>query len=243
MRVNPIVILTQEKDDNASLAKKLAVHNVHTLCYPCIATRFIKIDENVKIGEFNIADFQLYVFTSKRAVQAITHMRDLFRSVSADFACVGDTTERELEQLLGITCKIKPKYMYTALALSKVIIEKIPQPLTALHVRGDKSSGVLKRELEANGWHVFDLITYENYAPEIKPIGDETYNAAVFASPSAAQRFFSVNPNTKVGLKCVAIGTTTADYLVKTGVRHITICEQSDKDKLIETILNVLSLE
>lgn len=243
MRTNPAVILTQETDDNAVLSAMLAAHNIDTLDYPCIATRYFHVSKTQEIDDLGIADFPLYIFTSKRAVQGVAHMRDVFESVRADIACVGDSTERALEELLGISCSIKPETDNTGLGLAHAIIDEIPSPLSALYIKGNKSTGDLKQELEANGWEILELIVYENYTPDIKPLGSDDYRVAIFSSPSAVGRFFSVNPKLKAGLNCIAIGTTTAEYLRKIGVRQVFTAARPEKEELVKVVLNILNLE
>jgi uroporphyrinogen-III synthase len=243
MRTHPVVVLTQEAEDNTVLSELLASHNIETLDYPCIATRYFQTAKNQQIDDLGIADFPLYIFTSRRAVHGVSHLRDMFATVRADFACVGDSTERALVETLGIKCNIKPSSEKTGLNLAREIVAEISLPTSALHIKGNKSTGELKQELEAHGWQVSELVVYENYTPEIIPLDSDRYNAAVFASPSAVGRFFSVNHKLRSDLNCVAIGSTTADYLRKIGARRVFVAEQPDKSELVKAIVSVLNVE
>ncbi len=80
-------------------------------------------------------------------------------------------------------------------------------------------------------------MSYENVAPEIPRLTDVPSGAlVVFASPSAARRFFAVNDHLLALVIPVAIGPTTADSLRGLGAREPLVASAPTLEALTELI-------
>jgi uroporphyrinogen-III synthase len=136
-------------------------------------------------------------------------------------ACVGDSTASEFSTLFGRTPDFTPGSDQTAAGLAAEILSHCREPQAVLYVRGSKTSGGLAGGLQQHGWSVSELVVYRNEQPGMQPLEPAGPVLAVFASPSAVERFFAVNPALKTSLECVAIGPVTAHSLNEMEIQRI----------------------
>ena len=237
------VIITMEAGSCGRIVSLLETARIDTFSYPCIATKYIPFDIDSIIGGTAISNFRIYAFTSRRGVIGALPAKELIGNGSSDIACVGEATAEAARELLGVQCTIMPIENHTGKALADEIADANPEPVSVLHFRGDKVADGLRSGLEEMGWKVCELIVYENLTPDIVPLETLNYAAAAFASPSAAERFFSYNQRMKDNLICAAIGPTTAQKLRELGAKIVHEAPSPTQEELAKTIIGALNLE
>jgi uroporphyrinogen-III synthase len=233
------VILTREPEDNRVLCRELQSRGIAVIEYPCLATRWIP-PEHWHI-EYNrcIEDFRVWVFTSKRAVKAFAQhhpsaMQDRYLADRIEdkqkqqnkrilLAAVGRSTADQLTASLGLSPDLVGADS-TGEGLARDLLPLLKPKECVLHIRGDKTTGGFQRILVEAGFDVSALVVYENVAPSLSPITLETPTILMFASPSAAQRFYEANPHLMHSpyMHHVAIGMITARYLTQNGHAQVT---------------------
>jgi uroporphyrinogen-III synthase len=238
MPKDTIVILTREPEDNAVLEEKLAQEGIKTLSYPCISTRVIPY-EGYSICGKSVSDFKIIAFTSKRAVAGMERVWRELKNSDAILAAVGNRTAEEIKARIGRKAEIIGKKQ-TGESLAKAIIARFNQPVSVLYVRGNKTTDEFKSLLQSNGFQVYDLIVYENYAPELKPLELNQPAIVMFASPSAVINFYRVNPLIKNTVSAVAIGESTKKELIRLGFSQIRVASKPEPDYLVECVLKLV---
>ena len=239
---NPVVILTQEEDDNARLAQLLSDHGISAMSYPCIATRLLPFDPARLPGGRGLGDYHILAFTSRRGVAGVAAAAAQLRRHSPVIACVGEATAETAEQLLGLPASIVPEQQ-TGEGLARAIIAEFKQPVPLLLVRGTKTSGTLQRAMQSAGWDVDEIVVYENISPQPEPLGRIQHCSAAFASPSAAECFFAANPGLKEACTCVAIGELTASRLSELGATEIITARRPSIEGLATALVELSNKE
>lgn len=239
MPESPVVILTQEQTDNEHLGSKLDALGISWLSYPCIATQLLPYKGDTLPGGGELEDFKVVAFTSKRGVAGMLEVKERLLDARPIVACVGDATALEVKTLLGLDCSIRTR-IQTSVGLTQAIANKLSEPAALLHPRGNKTSGEFKLTMEGQGWKVCEVVVYENIAPDMEPLGEVKTAAVVFASPSAAKRFFETNHDLTQRTSCIAIGPTTGQALHTLGAVDVIEAKQPSIDGLADSIrLNI----
>ncbi len=240
MPQDQIVILTREFEDNLSLADSLRERGVEAYQYPCIASRILPYAGGEICPGKKLENFRVVAFTSKRGVAGMKPVYQRLKKSNQLLAAVGEATAKAIEREIGRKAEIIAEPQ-TGEGLAQAIIKKLKEPAPALYVQGNKTTGEFKKIMEQNGFLVCDLVVYENYPPELKPLRLKNQLIAVFASPSAAKLFFKVNPGLKDTVTCVAIGPTTGKFLGGIGVKRMVVATRPDPDYLMECILKTIA--
>lgn len=231
----PVVILTQEREDAERQSRELASEGIRTLVYPCIATRQVSYGGRLPLNR-PLFEFDVVAFTSKRGVAGLVPYRDELSPATA-VAGVGESTASAVRELLNRRKVLLPERA-TADDLARLLLYTLTAG-SLLHVRGTLGGDAFRPVLEAAGWEVEELVVYENVDPQLDPLYVESRALAVFASQSAGQRFFRVNPNLKSTLQCVAIGPVTADSLRSIGVENVQVAPRPEL--LLATVRALIS--
>jgi uroporphyrinogen-III synthase len=128
----------------------------------------------------------------------------------------------------------------TGESLAALLAAQLPAGSAILHLRGSKTTGTLQRGLSAAGFSFHEEVVYENVAPSIQRLeGIPEGTLAVFASPSAARRFFAANEHLLTQVLPVAIGPTTEAALRSMGAREPEMATRPDVEALLECILEI----
>jgi len=240
MQKNKVVILTREPEDNMFLVRSLAELNVETIEYPCIKTTLMPFKKKHAINGLELKDFSVIVFTSKRGVYGMKEVfNELFHSRQR-LAAVGERTAAAIITHIGR----KPwltAYPPTSEALARILIQKLSKDDRVLHVRGNRTSGILKRVLSKANINLSELIVYRNETPEIKPLNLKKKGIVVLASPSAARCFLNANWFLKDQITFLAIGPTTAGFLKNMNISNVLIAKKPESKALIENIKNIIN--
>jgi uroporphyrinogen-III synthase len=238
----PVVILTQEADDNARLAELLSARGIPTHSYPCIATRLLPFDDTALPSGRSLADYRIVAFSSKRGVAGIAGAGEHLRKLAPVIACVGTATAEAAGQMLGLQASIVPDNQ-TGEGLARAILREFATPVPVLLIRGNRTSGTFQRILQKSGWPVDEVVVYENTSPSPEPLGLLGDCIAAFASPSAAECFFSANPELARTCRCVAIGEATAQRLEEIGLTDVALARQSSMQALADRIIELCGEE
>lgn len=235
-----VVILTQEAEDSALLAAELCSRGVEVVRYPCLETRYLEFDPASPVAGRALAQYPWVAFTSKRGAIGAVPAREVFARSQPRVACVGAATAREVTLRLGLVCSVAPELEQTGAGLAQAIITGGGAPGPLLHIRGSHSSGELCQALAAAGWELGELVVYENCAPELQPLGLAGPAIAVFASPSAANRFNAANPGLISQVASVVIGGTTQRCVMQLGAQRVIEAEQPSQSGLLAAVLKVM---
>jgi len=235
----PSVVLTREREDNAALARALSERGVRVVEYPCIETHILPYDGSSLLCGLRVEEFAAVVFSSRRGVTGMQTAALSLRGPRPLIAAVGAATAAAAAVLAGRAADLVSSDG-TGEGLAAELVRVLPAASAVLHVRGSKSTGDVKRVFEASGMQVCEVIVYENTNPRLTALDLDGVAAAVFASPSAARRFFEVNPSARERLVAVAIGPTTEKALRSVGVARIEVAASPDTAELAKCVLSVL---
>ena len=236
MSQDTLVIFTREPEDNQPVIELLP--GVAALEYPCLETRYLEIPPEF-LEKPDLPEFDVIAFTSRRAIHgAMPIAEKLSKSISL-IAAVGQRTAREIAEFLGRKADIIPEEE-TGEALARAIIAAFPQKARILYVRGTKTEGSLKALLEESGFSFSELTVYETVPRSLKPIVINRPTIVFFGSPSAAEVFFSANPNTQDKIICAAIGPTTARALLKLGAAEVKTARDPSPKSVSELIFRII---
>ncbi len=214
------VVLTRESEDNRALAALLEPEGIDVIDYPCIAIRPIRPPETLIRALEGGDAFKSVVFTSRRGAAIFMESPGAGREALAKtlVAAVGGKTAETLAAF-GVRVDVAAAEQ-TGESLARDLLARLGPGDRVLHVRGNLTTGVLARTLEAGGVSVAELVVYENVRPELAPLEEDARYVVVCASPSAAERFLEANPWARSG-RFIAIGPVTAGRLKELGVRDV----------------------
>lgn len=237
MLENPIVILTREDEDNGPLLTILKKKGIKTIEYQCIKTRIIPYkDEKIK-GNKRLMYFDVLVFTSKRGVYGMAEVYQQIYSSNQLIAAVGEKTAEVIEQRIGRKADLVA-HPQNSRALAKLLLTKIKPGDRILHIRGNKTSGILKQILEKKGFLLHELIVYKHELPEMQPLKVYQNAIVVFASPSAVSNFFKTNDVNKIKFY-ISTGPITSNHLKKLNIPRVSEAITPNPEGIVDKILQI----
>jgi uroporphyrinogen-III synthase len=240
MPAHRLVVLTRERADNVALARRLEEAGIEVLDYPCIETRFLPVDGAALAAPHGLEACAAVVFTSRRGVEAIAGAAVDWDRFPGLVAAVGEGTARTAERVLGRVPEVVSTDG-TGATLGRMLGERLHPGGVVLHVRGRKTTGHLQAALVEAGLNVVEEVVYENASPALKPLDGVPDGAvAVFASPSAARRFFGANEALCGRIRPVAIGPTTAAALAEMGCDAAAVAVRPELEELTTCILDLV---
>ena len=229
------------KEDNHGLRAQLESEGLKVMEVPClgIVHRPPPEDEIHRLEAMPGIDAAL--FASRHGVDGFFNWLDAApewrgRITPRLVGAVGPATARRLDGR-GWTADIVASPA-TGERLAEGMIKSLKPESHILAIRGSKSLNAASRRLKAAGHRVASLTVYENRAPLVPRI-DAPFGIVVFASPSAAERFFAANPQAPE-VTAVAIGPTTAGWLKGRGIRAV-MAPSTDDDALAGAVLAAVS--
>jgi uroporphyrinogen-III synthase len=238
MPADRMVILTREVADNAALAQALSKRGLNVVEVPCLATRVRSVQLS-GVGGFGVEHFAAIAFTSRRAVDAVAQDASSLQAYGGLLAAVGQGTGEAIARQLRREPEIVSNEG-TGESLAALLAVQLPAGAPILHLRGDKTTGTLQRGLSAAGFPLHEEVVYENFAPPIQRLeGVPEGTLAVFASPSAARRFFAANEHLLTLVIPVAIGPTTQAALQSLGTRTPALAPRPNVEALLECIFEI----
>jgi uroporphyrinogen-III synthase len=228
MPTHPMVILTREAHDNRPLRETLEALEVAVREVPCTGTRLLPVDTA------RLAHYDAVAVTSQRAVAAAA--QGAWCDYPGLLGAVGQGTAAAMTRVWGRAPDLVAPDG-TGESLGHMLADTLAGRGRVVHLRGSKTTGTLQAALEAAGLALDEVVSYENVAPEIPRLTDVPSGAlVVFASPSAARRFFAVNDHLLALVIPVAIGPTTADSLRGLGAREPLVASAPTLEALTELI-------
>lgn len=240
MQSNPVVILTQEEGDNQALGRLLSNEGIGFISYPCMETVLIPFSESMLPTGTALDSFKLVAFTSKRAVAAMEGWARKLEHAGPALACVGRGTARAVVEILGMDVTLIPE-LETGEELGKLILRTYRDPVPVLHPRGELTTGAMQKVLAANGWDVCEIVVYKSKEPDLAELGVEDEALAVFASPSAANRFFTANQQLLEAAICISIGPATTRCLEQLGASMIVQAASASREGLARAVITTIS--
>ncbi len=229
-----LVVLTRESSDNERLAKMCSDAGLRVLDYPCVAARALPCPPDAVIDGTPLREFKAVAFASKRGADGMKAAAGVLRESRPFIGSVGEATSARIKEILGLEADLTAEPSVGE-ALAKAMMKALPKDARVLYVRGNKTEGGFARIMQEAGRRLSEIIVYEIYAPELKPIADAAPKIVVVASPSAAAGYFNANAAAALD-RFAAIGSTTAGALKKMGAEFIVEAEKPDDDCLFEAI-------
>ncbi len=239
MPENPLIILTREPEDNKLLAKRLSLEGRDFVEYPCIKTVPVSSLGNNIFRKEKLVNYNAVIFTSKRAVKALESLEFDVGKELPPVAVVGRRTADEVRRVLGMESWIVAEPP-TAESLARILIGKCPPAARFLHIRGSKSTGVLKKIIYDYGFHLDEVIVYKHESMAVESLRIQGTGIVVLASPSAARYFLKHNSGHRSRLAFLAIGSTTAEYLRKMKLSAVYKAKNPEIDSLLEEIIKII---
>jgi len=210
----PAVVLTRETEDNEPLALALKKRGASVMEIPCIKTAYVTPECVPK------RNFDVFVFSSRRAVRGMKQARLLHMIKDSMVAAVGKATADELAAH-GIRADIVAQPPEGSVLAPMIIDQTDPEASVAV-VRGNMRAGGLDSILLEAKYKIVPLIFYENIAPVIAEYGEFPVAAVFVASPSAARRLYRHN-GWMIKHPVFVIGSTTKEAVEKLGVESVTV--------------------
>ena len=238
MQPLPTIILTREPADNRAVATRMISEGYSVMEYPCIAVRMRPVGPGTDANP-DIDRYRAVIFTSKRGVAGFAPMAQQIRATTARLVAIGAGTAQKLYDTVGRKADLVPASA-TGEATAEALIAAYPAGTPMLYVRGNMTTGILMEKLARAGMLLDDIIVYDNVAPHMQPLHVAQPAIAVFASPSAARRFFSTNNHLR-HIACVAIGPVTGAELKIMGIQNVCTAEHTDTDAIVECLLKTAS--
>lgn len=235
MSAADMVILTRAPEDNARLAAELSERGLRVVEVPCVGTRVREVDLG-EVGGTGLAEFAAVAFTSRRAVEAVAPVWTTFAGL---LAAVGEATAEAMTVAFGRRPDVVSAEG-TGESLARQLASQLSAGAAVLHLRGDKTTGTLGQGLVAAGLEFHEEVVYDNVGPVVERLtGVVEGTLAVFASPSAAHRFFGVNEHLVGVVQPVAIGPTTEAALLSLGTRPPALAGRPDAAALLACIIEL----
>ncbi len=167
------VLVTRPEKQSKALLLQLEQAGYQAEHLPCIGIRSLSIQNNhviqngVRGGTFDLADFDMVVFTSSNAVESLHEQLTLpLKNGSCAILAVGPATASALENR-GLTLTESPQAPFNSEALLKSATLCNRNLQNVLIIKGTGGRDFLQKTLEKQGLRVSILETYERYLPEI----------------------------------------------------------------------------
>ncbi len=242
------VLVTRPKDQAASFVQKLEEYGLNSIVFPTIEIRPVS---GWKVPD--LTQFDGLFFTSPNSVSFF--MERLLRESPEELKnlqqlkvwAVGKTTSADLA-VHGVTTEPIPK-----IADAVTLMEEIDSSTIAGHsflfLRGSLSLGTIPEVINKRGGSCVELTVYENLPPsleessKIKSLLEKgELSCLSFTSPSTAVNFFEAMGTTALppGVQIAAIGTTTANALIKLGIDVDIIPESFDAPGFAKAIAEAM---
>lgn len=164
---------------------------------PVIKTEFIEAD-------IAIDDYDVIIFTSKNAVEAINRLGIDWRRKPS--IAIGDATAEKIKKLKGRVSFVSNEAYGDELAVE---ITKRYRFLKFLYPRAKTIASNLPDILHKKGSDITEIVVYETVCSDEILEAPEDGSVIVFSSPSTVKCFVE-KFGWREGYKCVAIGKTTA---------------------------------
>ncbi|MCD8026200.1 MAG: uroporphyrinogen-III C-methyltransferase [Clostridiales bacterium] len=167
---------------------------------------------------------------------------DIRSLYNVKFAIIGSGTAEALKSH-GIIADIIPD-VYIAEALSREIVNKVPNNEKILILRAEQGSSLLTENLDKAKKIYDDIKIYD-----VKSNGKKTDNTEIttdfltFASSSGVNAFFESGCKISSETKLVCIGNSTAETLKRYGVNNLLIAKTQNVSGIIDTILREVKNE
>ncbi len=235
------ILITREKEESLSFAKKLNNLGIETIVFPTIKT--IPLDFPLEI----VSKYDVFIFPSKKAVKYFFSKIEPSSLKDKEVIAVGEKTKEALEKN-GIKNVILPN-VYSSEGVLRLILENIEKYKNKkiLIPRAKKGIDLLPKELKGEVKEISILSVYETVLniPENQKEVENLFenkdiDISIFTSPSTLKNFLKIFPEKgKDYLKstCIAvIGSTTAKAVKEEGLDICLIPEKFTVDEIINKI-------
>lgn len=248
-----VAVLTRSSPGLEKTARQLVNYGIHSILLPL--TQTVSVDDESQNSwirnESEIQGVCLTSVTAARLFKAWLHKHSaLFPSLPACY-CIGQTTWKT-----ALDCGLVAYWrenIHTGYQLAEWL-DKLTSPSKGiwLYPCARQTAGTLERECERRGIRLAKLVLYETVPripnkAELQEIARFHRPVWVFHSPSAVKVYINhVQPLLKqwqMGeIQAVAIGTTTADAIRKTGIQLAAIASEPNDESLVSAIGSVQDL-
>ncbi len=211
---------------------KASLHSVSIDCISFIETEPIK-NEALTNFIYGLHSKPITaVFTSMNAVDAVSVY--LKEKPQWSVYCMGHTTQQLVADAFGFD-HIKGTAINASLLADQIIQDGITE---VYFFCGDQRRDELPHKLRIENINVNEVTVYHTTHQHQKI--DKKYDGVLFFSPSAVDSFFSINEPQKNTI-LFAIGSTTADAIIKLSTNTLIIAQQPGKESLAEEMIAYFS--
>lgn len=195
----------------------------------------------------NLTDYSWIVLTSINGAEIffsrLNKLKiDVRKLAKIKFAVIGSGTSRALENH-GIFADLVPE-SYTSEALGNKLSEKASEGERILILRARQGSKELTKILDRKNMSFDDIKTYDVQSAASNFIGEEINTDFIaFASSSGVNAFFESGYRISAKTKIICIGSVTANALRRRSTKNIRICETSNIEGIVDTIIREVQNE
>lgn len=226
------ILLTRSSIDNGVWLELLAQRGIDGIDLPCIQTMVLR--EAKSDLENHLRACGGLLFSSPRAIRAVTELCPQFDLTSRVVACVGEATAATLRAAGGRVEFLAPEG--TAKSLGQTWIDRIEPQVAPFWPRAFDARAELVPLFEAAGLTLESLPIYRTSAcTDLDPRLVRGVDAVFFASPSAVDAYFAellVPTDTAV----ISIGPSTTDALEHHGVMASREARTRDLDGMLAAL-------
>ena len=209
----------------------------------------IEYSDNTRFDNalMNLNDYSWIVLTSINGAEIFWNRLnklkiDIRKLAKIKFAVIGSGTSRILENH-GIFADLIPE-SYTSKALGNKLSEKASKGERILLLRAQQGSTELTEILDRKNISFDDIKTYDVQSTASNFIDEEINTDFIaFASSSGVNAFFESGYKISAKTKIICIGDITANALRKRNIRNIKICETSNIEGIVDTIIREVQNE
>ena len=240
------VLITREKEESLSFAKKFENTNVEVLIFPTIKTQPLDFPTDIAL------EYDIFIFPSKKAVKYFFSKVEPDLIKNKEIIAVGEKTKKVLEKY-RFENVLLPE-IYSSEGVLKLILDNLERykEKKILIPRAKKGIDTLPKKLTGKVKEISVLPVYETVLniPENVEIVKNLFekkeiDISVFTSPSTLKNFLKIFPEKgKDYLKntCIAvIGTTTEKAVREEGLDICLIPEKFTIDEIVKMIKERLS--
>jgi len=244
------VVVTRAEATGGPLGARLAAHGAVVLHWPVVRISSPADQEPLEKALSNLARYDWIVFSSPRAVDAITGHVDRFPD-GLRVAAVGDSTAESL-RAANWPVDVTPKQFGGEGLVAAFAERDVAYGASILFPAGSIARSTIPDGLTGLGAQVDRVVAYETTPSSldkrvcVEDIESGCVDAVTFASPSTVVGLQRVLERDTFGLileqiPAVAIGPTTAEALERTGVSPAAVAHPSTLDGLVDAVVTVFN--
>jgi uroporphyrinogen-III synthase len=227
------ILITQAKEDSREFGELLKQRGFSVIYLPQIEFCPLKID-------FNLSDFDVFVFMSKHAFKFLKGKIEQEGLRSKKIICVGQRTA-EVVRACGIDVDHVPSD-HSSDGVAKLLRDTVSKEVSIGVFHSNIGKKKFIEALKGDGYNIISLPVFETRRveynkDEVQRIKALSFDMVTFMSPSSAINFVANFGKDRLsGVHICAIGETTASAVKDMGFTVHVIAWQKDVKSMADTI-------